>query len=415
MKLFILGNGFDLHMQLKTAYKNFFEDEEIKKECKKIDEEFKQIPAGNNISGFSSKFNSNIVLAFLNYKKNQDIEDWNQVEKQLELFLKFISDCYRNEEDSLYIKNRNDKNGVEFLEVGNEESYHEFNKYFYIRLNSEGIEMVYSSILEFIFSELKKFEQLFSKYVIQEQNKLNVNHEKYNEFRKELINFFYEPYGEKGAFFHDINFKNFKKKPKSNIFDYVYVLSFNYTTYIKKESEKSTCIKSEFYHKMINIHGFIGETVENSVSIFGIDYNSEIIDDEDIINRFSKTARVMHNGSYSKSGSVLPKLKEKAKEKIEIAIFGHSLSQADYSYFQSLFDYYNIYSDQNVYITVLYTELNEDERTRKTKDIIKLLSAYGKTMNNENHGRNLTHKLLLENRLTIREYIPTKPFMPKKK
>ncbi len=35
--------------------------------------------------------------------------------------------------------------------------------------------------------------------------------------------------------------------------------------------------------------------------------------------------------------------------------------------------------------------------------VIKLMDAYSKTLDNEDHGRNMVHKLLLEHRLSITE------------
>lgn len=36
--------------------------------------------------------------------------------------------------------------------------------------------------------------------------------------------------------------------------------------------------------------------------------------------------------------------------------------------------------------------------------VTRLMSQYGETMSNKDHGRNLMHKLLLEGRLTIKKY-----------
>jgi len=42
-------------------------------------------------------------------------------------------------------------------------------------------------------------------------------------------------------------------------------------------------------------------------------------------------------------------------------------------------------------------------RTEMMKKVISLLTAYGATLENRDHGKNLIHKLLLEGRLSVEE------------
>ena len=83
---------------------------------------------------------------------------------------------------------------------------------------------------------------------------------------------------------------------------------------------------------------------------------------------------------------------------LTIIFYGHSLSKADYSYFQSIFDYYDIYSNNNVSLIFYYSEGYE-----QTDAIYELINSYGKTLSNKDQGKNLIHKLLLENRLKIEQ------------
>lgn len=48
--------------------------------------------------------------------------------------------------------------------------------------------------------------------------------------------------------------------------------------------------------------------------------------------------------------SILPK---NDGQPIEIKFYGHSLSEADYSYFQSIFDFYNLYDNYNVSLCII--------------------------------------------------------------
>lgn len=188
----------------------------------------------------------------------------------------------------------------------------------------------------------------------------------------------------------------------------VYILNFNYTklspiAYDNSITQKVHDLYWEskvtgdgilFPVEINNIHGTF-----NKVSIFGVDqskikYNSRPY-------TFTKTYRnlIERDVNYNSSLPKAPAVKK-------ISFFGHSLSSADYSYFQSIFDYYSLYSSnlQLVFYYSLYDDISSREmRIQTTKSIIELLDEYGKTMDNVDHGKNLLHKLMLENRIIIKE------------
>ena len=140
-----------------------------------------------------------------------------------------------------------------------------------------------------------------------------------------------------------------------------------------------------------NIHGNY-----NSISIFGIDQKD--IESTTPLYQFTKTYRKMIEQEKI-SNFTLP-----YKGEIdEIIFYGHSLSDADYSYFQSIFDYYDIYQS-NIRLTFLYSEYGEKDnyltlRKKQISNVTNLLNKYGVTIGNNDRGKNLVHKLLLENRL----------------
>ena len=108
---------------------------------------------------------------------------------------------------------------------------------------------------------------------------------------------------------------------------------------------------------------------------------------------FSKTYRKMLDTSTPIS--ILP---PNDNAPLEIKFYGHSLSEADYSYFQSIFDYYDLYGNNNVSLIFYYS--NEFEQN---DEIYRLINSYGRTLMNQEQGKNLIHNLLLENRLKIVE------------
>ena len=106
-----------------------------------------------------------------------------------------------------------------------------------------------------------------------------------------------------------------------------HVLNFNYTNPF--ESGDSNILK----RFVTNVHG----TCEDNNIIFGVDYTAELPPDTHI---FAKTHRKMMQGTPD--NGALPWIVD------EIKFYGHSLGQADYSYFQSIFDYYNLYGDNRL-------------------------------------------------------------------
>ncbi len=128
--------------------------------------------------------------------------------------------------------------------------------------------------------------------------------------------------------------------------------------------------------------------------IFGVDNHN--IDDWRII--FTKPYRVIENGVNEIRKSNGYAYTDK------ITIYGHSLGQADYSYFETIFDENNLYNS-NTEIEYFYyagEDKLEKVKNRKnaTKTLYNLLTDYGKTLSDQ-HGDNIINKLNIENRLTI--------------
>lgn len=90
-----------------------------------------------------------------------------------------------------------------------------------------------------------------------------------------------------------------------------------------------------------------------------------------------------------------------------IKFFGHSLGEADYSYFQSIFDGLDLYSAKTklfFYFQVYDPKRRPEIISQNYHAVSKLLKHYGETFqSNPDHGKNLMHKLILEGRLTVKE------------
>lgn len=382
--LYIIGNGFDLYLKLKTSYNDFFETklesnnneysvmrkniwQDIEKKAKGL---FNGAELSKSINGAKPPKlqNNSIFLLYLLLEKDNEIEHWNDVEKK-------IFPCAKE---------------LEKLSELNDESFLKEFQYFtneYIEDFKENEEIIRKIILRKCIQqkkycdnynylvELNKFEKEFGDYIKEINEKVfteDVNSFRDNKFIDKIHKVFQED------------------KNEINI-----VINFNYTTYLKE---------MDYISEMTNVHG----TFENP--IFGID-NTEVGNDREFY-YLTKTSRVLFNNTI-KEEFKLPNNIEISK----ICFFGHSLARADYSYFQSIFDYYDIYNSEVKLEFKYYNYIKDkkeltDEQKEERKDevksnmhksVIELMNDYGNTASNKSRGKNLLHKLILENRIKILE------------
>ncbi len=224
--------------------------------------------------------------------------------------------------------------------------------------------------------DLSTFEGDFASYLISEINRSTDYRQATDKLMKALMGF-----GLPSAERHEIE---------------TCVLSFNYTTPHEIFRVDGNLVS------YVNIHGELGGEI-----VFGIDGTGRMNDPDAL--PYTKTYRLMaldvpnvaavvHRGASDPSDDVIKVIK----------FFGHSLGQADYSYFQAIFDAVNLYDGlTSLQFFVRPYECNgiwlkeEDVRKEMMGKVINLLSSYGATLDNKDHGKNLIHKLLIEGRLQI--------------
>ena len=331
--LFIIGNGFDLCLGLKTTYNDFFKSSLVQ-------EEYSKYGKGERI---------NLFLAYLFEAKPID-PYWYQIEEKIEQYVKNLNDT------SYLASLRNDSKS----KIGKLLAY----------ILQEEYKVQIDKINIILFAELKKFEKIFGNYIINEEKKILEFNSNYNyvvHAEKETIEKIQE------IILYGIDFSS------NNTLS---LINFNYTNFIDFCLMKST----NFKLNDMNIHGDVEEP------IFGIDSNYN--NDPNLVN-FTKTSRVL--GSWTIHDQW--KLPE-PKYLYNINFFGHSLSKADYSYFQSIFDYYNIY-DSNIQLNFFYNENYDTTGTSQQTNVMNLMREYGRTLDNKDKGKNLLHKMLLENRIHL--------------
>lgn len=161
------------------------------------------------------------------------------------------------------------------------------------------------------------------------------------------------------------------------------ILNFNYT-------KIDGVLESDVRH----IHG----SLENENIIFGIDSND--LDYSEDYYMFTKTYRIMADNQGNHVDIFLNN-----EDVDNIIFFGQSLSESDYSYFQSIFDHYNIYDNKKIkliFYSLIFEEKIEDQIKKDQYDHVgTLLDEYSKTIPDKRAQKNLMHKLLLENRLSV--------------
>lgn len=410
-QLLILGNGFDLHCGLKSSYKDFFQSTILDTIGGRYG--LQQMKAG--VSGFweTLLFGYYTTFGKVNY-------NWCDIETIIKNTVLAIGN--RNKglafEALESVKRREDLNEIKSV-YGTIEHFIYINcmSIFYDTLYSGKTysdDEAYSLLINRILQELHKFERGFCKYI--KNNIVNPNNEKeyntqyivnamnllntltgFTDIRYETIDdiierqeeAYYKPLSPT-MYQSDWREKHILSQEFSNLHS-VNILSFNYTALFDILGVQSPCLYN-------NVHGKLcmnkcAENCSTSNIIFGIDDTIVQSQDENFeIHKFSKTYRKM---LYANAESRVLPTKDNP---LEIKFYGHSLSEADYSYFQSIFDYYNLYENNKVSLIFYYSKGFE-----QTDEVYRLINTYGKTLSNKDQGKNLTHKLLLENRLKIIE------------
>ena len=367
-ELYILGNGFDLYLGLKTKYSDYFKNRKISEEFfEKIKLIFK-----NSIGSYNYDARGKVYAVF-DYNETllnmQIIQLYKDIEKNLfYLYLIFLKKCDLN-----------------WNEV-------EGNILPFIRDTSK----IFKLKMETILGNIEKNEMykylLIAKVIIKDRKNLS-----FLDFMMEQLNLFEKDFGN---YIGSLELKEKNKNRLINIFRTTCrkkIINFNYSIFLQdlidrykdiafSEIEIARRIKS--IESIVNIHG------DFKNPIFGIDSHNS----EEQFQNFTKTSRILNNDTVG--NFELPK-----PEKLgTINFFGHSLSEADYSYFQSLFDYYDIYSS-NIKLNFMYSEYDKNDLTRAKREthnnVVKLMNNYGEKLENKDKGKNLLHKLLIENRIKL--------------
>jgi len=392
--LLIIGNGFDLACGLKSKYSDFF-NACIKDKVKDFD------------ASIPNDFWQRLMNEYYLQDKHADY-NWCNIEeiikntlsslferdsatKKLAIFAKALSYAVSNRD----LKNIKEKDAFKKYMLKHFTKILLINRrYWLIKKNSKFLKQ---TLRNHVLFNLKILEKQFCAYLKERITKDKTYTVGATNLLESLLCLTKETFIQ--ARQAGVNADNV-----SDMLDYIgelSVLSFNYTLNPFRDTVYDD------YIEYSNVHGSLCDKdcsqCQNSSAIFGIDDTVIKDDNASDLHIFSKTYRTLQMTGGGRNAKILP-----TKDKpLVIKFFGHSLSNADYSYFQSIFDYYNIYDNSDVSLEFLYLDYDKENpnkvRNEKTADAYRLINDYGKTLNNKEQGKNLMHKLILEKRISVIE------------
>lgn len=360
-RLFIFGNGFDLSCGLKSSYSDFFND------IFSLNPETYEEDSKNN-------FWLKLFKELSNYSKPL-LNNWTDIETQILFQLKnieFLFDSYLilnlgNIEDSSNLKSKIayeiDRPTTKMKSILDVDSI--LITYQLLKKEYNHFEIKqFNKIQQRLKADLIKLEKYFQDYL--------TNHLK-SKLEVEV------PTDDMATLLSDYRYRTSslikhltKQYSGNNSIDYY--LSFNYT--------------SPYNNRLIrNIHG----TLEKGNIIFGIDYDKAKNNFNKPPIEFTKSYRILENKAISTVNI--------SNDLDYICFYGHGLGEADYSYFQSIFDSVDLYHGKTKLVFYWTQFGNSNQYQIQVERVTNLIEKYGQTFTNKDHGRNLFTKLLLENRI----------------
>ncbi|WP_414827389.1 AbiH family protein [Apilactobacillus kunkeei] len=429
-KLLIIGNGFDLHLHLKSSFKDFF-DYLFKKNYPDIcSNDDLNISTDNSIKQTYEQFDRISDLTDRNYEKEyiDKITDWilknifpndyglseklfpNPINnfwiyyfKYLSLFPNFddLNDEFNNKSSNFNLKNWSDvEHQIQFILENTEDLFQNIN-YLNKKVESYGysgedikhkqaIEQNYlfdflSTKNKITFSDAINFNVLFISIMTGwELSKGSI----YDFLFNELIEFenIFKDYLKKNI---PINYKEealslAKELTKVEKFN---VLNFNYTKFYDDNDVTKN-----------NIHSTLDDSSHPIFGISSIGKNNEKNYSKPYY-KFTKTYRIM---SLSKENSIRNFLPNDIDE---IVFYGHSISKSDYLYFEVIINkYINELNNSNIIFSFKYSNYESDGIVQNMEQVqINLIYNLFNTIGEQRNINSLLQKLVLNQNIKIQE------------
>lgn len=397
-QLLIIGNGFDLACGLKSSYKDFF------------DNYLKSISFTNSKKYWERYFQN---ISYLNSSK--DDYSWTDIERQIFIQLQNVEFLIENNllKSKYYVNKDELKEQINFIltESNKNTTLDSLMNTFYLLYSIFEYSIIDNSpklnnVLSKIKNDLLKLEEHFTEYLKNEIQNANNKLENNNEIARNIFTengyfiksrilcatllLFYMNVDETPFYVSPIEILENISDSKRLIDDLDviflsnfgivenYVLSFNYTQPFR-------------FSNLRNIHG----NLNKGNIIFGIDYDKVNTFFSNQPTQFTKSYRILEN--KLNSDMVIP------SDINKVLFYGHGLGEADYSYFQAIFDTVDLYHGNTKLIFFWNNFNDEDQYKIQVERVTNLIEKYGQTFSNKDHGRNLFTKLLLENRIIFEQ------------
>lgn len=377
-QLIILGNGFDLASGLNSTYDNF-----ISFTLREHDTSIEEITHKINLTNVDQLFNTPIThlnswYLLLVYSKISKDSTWREVEKQI---LKWIKDPDLSREFRANINSFN-RHGIDYVTSHTAT----ISALIFFKMHEES--QLDKNITEFLFLELLKLEKDFERFLNSSAGYKIQNISYFDKARSILNNI--------------LEFDGYNRGYN--------IMSFNYTDPWNSRWDNAYDGYKEIKgpQNISMIHGIsLGAKDDVNRIIFGID--NEGINAGSLGYKFTKVYRTLFMSSDNNIQSKYKPEKVFNTSLKAIKFYGHSLGEADYGYFQQMFDYLDLYNNNDLILYFFYS--NWYESGRKDEELLqeqifavsKLIEKYGNTMSNKYHGSNLLTRLIQNKRIVIQK------------
>lgn len=391
-QLLVIGNGFDLQCGLHSSFDDFEEPRLAR--LKKGKELYKEGnlpnvevlgPLGHKLNGIKPEYwfyEQKLSLWDLILDNDRKTHAWFNIEKS-------IQERVSSRIQGVSVQSQLDINDTPFWDHYIDTSIEEYAYKLY------GWKGSWDKMLDILLQELHLYEIEFTQYMTDQINQTTDYRDKAIKLIQDLANdspkpaepdrqIVSVPSDEEKCIRYDSQTKRFNIHPEE-----ITILDFNYSNPLSEIKDRIPV--------SVNIHG----NLRDKNVIFGIDGTNLDTDtlDYDGVSRFTKTYRLMQLRSVGYPPLVYPPdSNHPGVETRTIKFYGHSLDDADYAYFQSIFDTVDLYGGKTHLIFYYHDPKYDQDMYGKVN---RLINTYGKTVDNKDHGKNLLHKLLLEGRLNV--------------
>ena len=395
-QLLILGNGFDLQCKLESSFKNFVDyrqgliDEANDRKNTVIVPIEITLPNGfkeERDAASAFLYNEKLTIWDIVFKKDRPQQTWNDIENCLQEWVSYRSTPAHTtgkrpiQQICKAFKNKSDAdamvNSINDFFLHPIEGVSIFAREIYDWDGQEG------TLLDIFLDQLHRYEQEFAFY-LQEQ----ANGSEYRDSAARLLEQLVED-----EYMSENDSSQNRHPGNMGAID---ILNFNYTNPIP-EADKGK-------YRCHNIHGL----ADRENIIFGIDGTqlNPGMQHYDKIIKFSKAYRIL---ALYNSFALSPLFKYDAGSQNSqigvIKFYGHSLDEADYPYFHAIFDAIDLYAS-NTRLIFYYNEKpqgRENAQEEMFEKVIRLITAYGQTLDNADHGKHMLVNLILDGRLVLKQ------------